>query len=215
MRLELGSAVCCSDGAFGELADVVVDPLARRVTHLVVAPHRRPEGARLVPIDRARDDGRTIALDCSVADVEACEPVRETAYLRLGEFPVEDPGWEIGVQDVLALPLYHESDSFGPVVDAETRVLIGYDRVPAHTVEIRRASAVTSADGHHLGHVDGFLVSPDGTADIVLERGHLWGRREIVIPAGSVERIEDDAVTLTLTKDEVGALASRRVHRWF
>ena len=72
-----------------------------------------------------------------------------------------------------------------------------------------------SADGHHLGHVDGFLVSVDGTADIVLERGHLWGRREVVVPAASVERIEDDAVTLTLTKDEVGALASRRVHRWF
>ena len=136
-------------------------------------------------------------------------------YLRLGEFPVADPEWEVGIEDVLALPLYHEADGFGTVVDPDPHVLIGYDRIPKHTVEIRRKSAVTSADGHHLGHVDGFLVSVDGTADIVLERGHLWGRREIVVPAASVEHIEDDAVTLTLTKDEVGALASRRVHRWF
>ena len=215
MRLELGSAVRCSDAAFGELADVVIDPVARRVTHLVVAPHHRPEAARLVPVDRASDDGSAIALDCSVADAEAFEAVHETAYLRLGEFPVDDPEWDVGIEDVLALPLYHEADGFGTVVDPDPHVLIGYDRIPKHTVEIRRKSAVASADGHHLGHVDGFLVSVDGTADIVLERGHLWGRREIVVPAASVERIEDDAVTLTLTKDEVGALASRRVHRWF
>ncbi|HET6547395.1 MAG TPA: DUF2171 domain-containing protein, partial [Solirubrobacter sp.] len=89
------------------------------------------------------------------------------------------------------------------------------DRIPQHTGEIRRASAVTSCDGEHLGHVDGFLVSTDGTADIVLERGHLWHKREIVIPATAIARVEDDAVTLTLTKEQVGALATRRVHRWF
>ena len=51
-----------------------------------------------------------------------------------------------------------------------------YDRVPKGEVEIRRSSAVTSADGHDLGQVDGFLV--DGEAHIthfILERGHLWG----------------------------------------
>jgi sporulation protein YlmC with PRC-barrel domain len=155
MRLELGSAVRCTDAPFGELADVVIDPLSRRVTHLVVQPHRHPAGARLVPVGQARDDGSAIALDYSVAEVEA---------------------------------LPH-----------------GF----------RRSSAVTSADGHHVGHVDGLLVSADGTADIVLERGHLWGRREIVIPAASVAEVEDDAVSLSLTEDEVGALAARRVHRWF
>ena len=215
MRLELGSDVRCTDAAFGELADVVIDPIARRVTHLVVAPHHRPEDARLVPVDRASDDGSAIALDCAVADVEAFERVRETAYLRLGEFPVDDPEWDVGVQDVMALPLYRDAEGFGMAMDPDQRVMVNYDRIPKHTVEIRRASAVTSSDGHHLGHVDGFLVSAGGTADIVLERGHLWGRREIVIPAGSVQSIEDDAVILTLTKDEVGALDARRVHRWF
>jgi sporulation protein YlmC with PRC-barrel domain len=66
-----------------------------------------------------------------------------------------------------------------------------------------------------VGHVDGLLVGADGTADIVLERGHLWGKREIVIPASSIADVGDDSVALTITKDEVGALAARRVHRWF
>ena len=49
----------------------------------------------------------------------------------------------------------------------------------------------------------------------MLERGHLWGRREVVIPAAAVARVENDLVTLSVTKDEVGALATRHVHRWF
>jgi hypothetical protein len=52
-------------------------------------------------------------------------------------------------------------------------------------------------------------------ADIVLERGHLWGRREIVIPASAVERVRTDSITLSLTKEQVGALDVRHVHRWF
>jgi len=58
-------------------------------------------------------------------------------------------------------------------------------------------------------------VGSGETTDIVLERGHLWGRREVVIPAAAVARVENDLVTLSVTKDEVGALATRHVHRWF
>ena len=82
---------------------------------------------------------------------------------------------------------------------------IVYDRIPKGEVEVRRASAVTSADGHHLGHVDGFVVDGEQITHLVLERGHLWGRREITIPIGAVEKVETEAVILGLSKDEVGA----------
>jgi sporulation protein YlmC with PRC-barrel domain len=215
MRLGLGNVVQCTDAPFGELADVVIDPVSRRVTHLVVQPHHRADRARLVPIERASGAGDVVALDCSIADVEALEPVHESAYLRVGEFPVADPDWEIGIEDVLALPLYQEMEGGATVIDPDPHVMVNYDRIPKHEVEIRRSSAVMSADGHRLGHVDGFLIGSGETADIVLERGHLWGRREIVIPAAAVARVENDAVTLSLTKDDVEALTARRVHRWY
>jgi sporulation protein YlmC with PRC-barrel domain len=215
MRLELGSQVHCADGPAGELADVVVDPIQRRVTHLVIQPGGRPERARLIAIERARAAGDRIALDCTLADLDQLEPVRESGYFRLGEFPVADPDWDIGIEDVLALPVYQEVDGMGSVVDPDPHVLVNYDRIPKHEVEIRRASPVISSDGHHVGHVDGFLIGTGDTADIVLERGHLWGKREIVIPADCVAQVENDQVTLSLTKDEVGALDPRRLHRWF
>ena len=40
------------------------------------------------------------------------------------------------------------------------------------------------------------------------------GKREVVIPIGAVASVKTDAVVLSLTKDAVGALESRRVHRW-
>ena len=86
MRLDLGSPVRCSDEAFGELADIVIDPQTRRLTHLVVQPHHRNEEARLVPVDRcqAGDSGdATISLGCTIAEMGQFERIRQSAYLRL------------------------------------------------------------------------------------------------------------------------------------
>lgn len=218
MQLELGSPVRCVDDAFGDLADVVIDPTKRRVTHLVVQPHNRHGLARLVPVELVEvgDDARPeISLRCTVAEVRRLAPVQEFAYLRLGEFPLDDPDWDVGVQDVLALP-YYDALGFGPTPTApEPHVALTYDRIPKGEVEIRRLSAVNSADGHQLGHVDGFIVDGDEEiTHLVLEHGHLWGRREVTIPISAVARVETDAVTLSLSKDEVEALEPVPVHRW-
>ena len=60
--------------------------------------------------------------------------------------------------------------------------------------------------------MDGLIVE-DGQHIVafVLEHGHLWGGREVVIPITAVAGIESDRVTLTLTTDQVGDLPSRRV----
>ena len=87
MRLELGKPVNCTDGPFGKLADVIIDPTKRAVTHLVVEPDGDGK-ARLVPIELASaEEGETpaIALRCSVEEAGRLDPVEETAYIRLGE----------------------------------------------------------------------------------------------------------------------------------
>jgi sporulation protein YlmC with PRC-barrel domain len=213
MRLELGSRVDCTDESFGKLADVVIDPTSRRVTHLVVEPDREPWPARLVPVELAeRDDaGGVVALRATVEEVRRLPPVSEVAYLRLDGFPVDDPEWDVGVEEVLALPYYPWYDLEPAPID----YAVTYDRVPKGEVEIRRASAVDSADGQHLGDVDGFLVDDSELiTHLVLEHGHPWERREVAIPIGAVARVETDAVTLSLTMDEVAALPPVAVRRW-
>ena len=70
---------------------------------------------------------------------------------------------------------------------------------------MRRRSAVTSAQGDRLGHVDAFVVDDDRRITYrVSEHGHLWGKREVHVPIDSVQRINNEGVVLSLSKDEVG-----------
>ena len=126
----------------------------------------------------------------------------------------KDPDWDVGVSDVLALPYYDSTGLAGPVEAAGDTGVV-YDRVPKGEVEVRRSSRVMSADEHYLGDVDGFLLDDDDhITHVVLERGHLWGRREVTVPIGALESVASDVVTLKLSKDEVGDLPAHKVHRW-
>jgi hypothetical protein len=216
----LGTQVRCSDDVFGKLADVVIDPIERRVTHLVAEPRDGDGGARLIPIELVAGSGNgeaqsEIALSCTVEEARALDPVHEFAYLRLGESPTTDPEWDVGIKDVLVQPYYEGSaiSGFPTGYAGVGNASVTYDRVPKGEVEIRRSSFVATADEHLLGKVDGFVVDDDHITHFVLEHGHLWGKREITIPIGAVERVENDGITLSLTKAEVEALPSMRVHR--
>ena len=215
MRLELGSPAACTDGLFGELVHVVVDPQTRMVTHVVVEPHHQHWLARLVPIALVAADPATqgLTLACSTAEVRRLEHVQQSAFVALGEeLETDDPDWDIGVEGVLVQP-YYSSDAPPPSHDAVATAT--YDRIPKGEVELRRASTVTSADEHRLGHVDGFLVDDDEhITHVLLEQGHLWGRREVTIPIGDVASVRPDAITLSLTKDAVGTLEPVAVRRW-
>ena len=58
-----------------------------------------------------------------------------------------------------------------------------------------------------LGRVQGFLVNPadDWVAHVLLQEGHLWGRKQVAIPITAVTGV-DIGIRLSLTKDQVGNL---------
>ncbi len=215
VRLNLGRPVEGSDGPFGELADVVIDPAKRTVTHLVVKPHHHPGLARLIPVelvDTAADDEQ-ISLRCSCEEAATYTSVSESASLTMDGVARSDADWDVGVQDVLALPSYSPTELGVAPIGYDAPLEVMYDRVPKGEVEIRRESTVVSADEHHLGEVEAFLTDGGAITHIVLRHGHLFGRREVTIPMTAVEKVETDAVTLNLSKDEVGRLPSVRVRR--
>jgi hypothetical protein len=220
MRMVLGLPVECSDGRGGKVRDLVVDPARRRLTHIVVERHAHL--AHLVPIEDVQwtsaDDGDALLLNYTVTEFERRYPeVEETALVRIGELPtLDEDDWEVGVSTVLSAP-FLDSDGFELTTTAapaaDDRLLMAYDRIPAHEVEIRRGSTVEAADETFLGHVDSFLVDDDGRiTHLVLERGHLWRRRDVTIPMTAVAQLSTDKVQLSLSSDEVGALPAVRGH---
>jgi sporulation protein YlmC with PRC-barrel domain len=215
VRLNLGRAIGCSDGPFGELADVVIDPVKRTVTHLVVKPHHHPGLARLIPVDLVDTDAgdEQITLRCTGEEAAACTTVGESGTLSMDGLSRSDPDWDIGIQDVLAVPSYSPSELGAAPMGFDAPIEVMYDRVPKGEVEIRRDSPVVSADDHHLGDVEAFLTDGGAITHIVLRHGHLFGRREVTIPMSAVAKVETDAVTLNLSKGEVGSLPSVHVRR--
>jgi sporulation protein YlmC with PRC-barrel domain len=211
----IGSEVACSDGACGDLRRVVVDPVARAITHLVVEP-RHPRGlGRLVPIDRVASTGKELRLLCTKAQFGVLEAAEETEFL-----PGASGDWGYEQDQMLSLP-YFRLGSMGiamggvgsvgtgatgmPLMDVgaiHPRV-ITTERVPAGEVEVRRGEHVHAADGA-IGRVQGLVIDPNDhhVTHVLLDEGHLWGQKTVAIPIGAVTRV-DDGVRLNLTKDEV------------
>jgi sporulation protein YlmC with PRC-barrel domain len=174
----------------------------------VIRPAQHAEDARLVPISlasRAEDGESEISLNCGAADLERFDPVHKFEILRAGERPNEDPKWDVGVEDIVVAPNYAPTafGDYGGSLDSD--VTISYDRVPKGEIELRHASSVYSADGHHLGSVDAVVVDDgDRLTHLLLERGHLWWKREVALPADAISKFESDMLTLGLTKRELG-----------
>src|SRR5437763_1085113 len=78
-----------------------------------------------------------------------------------GDVPVEDPDWDVGVEEVLSTPYLGNADIGGYVAPYDENLGVSYDRIPKGEAEVRRASDVISADGKVVGHVDGFVVGDD------------------------------------------------------
>jgi uncharacterized protein YrrD len=215
MRLELGRTVRLADGAAQQLVDVVIDSGSKRVTHLVVQPRDHGEEARLVPVGLAEDAGggaSELALRCTAKDLENFDLVHEFEVLHAGERPKEDSKWDVGVEDIVVTPSYAPTalGEYGGALDSE--VTVSYDRVPKGEIELRRASSVYSADGHHLGSVEGVDVSEgDRLSQLFFQRGHLWWKREVAVPADAIAKFESDTVTLGVNKDELGSAQRERV----
>ena len=217
MRLELGKPVRASDGeVVGELADVIIDPVAKRVTHLVIAPEHAHGESRLAGVELAEadDEGKAIHLRCTADEARRLPNIEHFSYLRLDQPVVSDPDWDVGVTNVLALP-YYQAAGLDYAAAPPQELGMFYDTVPKGEVEIRRTSSVVTADERYVGEVDGFIVDGHGDiSHIVLERGHLWGRREITVPIGAVTKVESDTVMVGLSIDEIEKLPSHKVHRW-
>jgi sporulation protein YlmC with PRC-barrel domain len=206
-QFTIGSEVACSDGVCGELRRVVVNPVARTLTHLVVEPRHRQGNGRLVPIDLVASAAAEIQLRCTIAEFNALEDAEETRFL-----PGARGDWDYQQEQMLSLPYYGLGTGTGmglgiggmhvgdPNVGPETVIT---DRVPRGEVEVRRGDQVHATDGA-IGHIQGLVIDPSDhhVTHVLLDEGHLWGKRTIAIPINAVKDAKD-GVRLNLTKDPV------------
>ncbi len=201
VKYDIGAPVSCSDGVCGELVRVVVDPVARKLTHIIVEPRHRQGQGRLVPVGLVDASAREIALHCSTSEFEELEFAEETHFLSAGG---EDLGYGSG--EVSAWPYYGLDSGIGGGMPEGPRAYFA-SRVPVGEVEVRRGERVHATDGD-IGRVQGLVVdqSDHHVTHVLLKEGHLWGKKDVAVPMGSVKLVDAEGVHLDLSGDEVKAL---------
>jgi sporulation protein YlmC with PRC-barrel domain len=208
----IGSEVSCTDEVCGDLRRVVVDPVARAITHLVVEPRHRQGMGRLVPIELVSAAETKIRLRCTKSEFDALENAEETQFL-----PGASGEWGYQQDQMLSFPYYGlgvggmggiGGMGLGAMGGVGMGALGGVgmgasDRVPVGDVEVRRGEPVHATDGA-IGRVQGLVIDPSDhhVTHVLLDEGHLWGKKRVAIPIRAVTRV-DDGVRLSLTKDEV------------
>jgi sporulation protein YlmC with PRC-barrel domain len=204
-QFTIGADASCSDGACGEVSRVVVDPVARVVTHLVVEPKHRQGLGRLVPLDLVDATTGEIRLRCTMAEFEKLGSAEETQFISGGSDEAYGP------DQMLSWPYYGLGMGGGGLgvvggMGAETAAAsraVTYDRLPLGEVAVRCGEQVHATDGD-IGRVQGLVIDPRDhhVTHVLLQEGHLWGRKDVAIPIGAVTGVVD-GIQLSITKDEV------------
>ena len=202
VQFRIGTQVSCADGPCGQLTRVVVDPVAQTVTHIAVEPAHRQGLARLVPVDDASPASDGIRLDCTMAEFEALDPAEETLFVP------GTRGFDVyGPEQVLSWPYYQLGGTvMFPDDEGKASETVTTDTVPRGEVAVQRGAHVHATDGP-IGQVQGLVIDAgnDHVTHVLLQEGHLWGRKQVAIPISVVAEL-DDGIGLSISKREVQEL---------
>jgi sporulation protein YlmC with PRC-barrel domain len=194
MALEFifGSTANCSDGVCGQVTRTILDPAERTLTHLVIEPAHNDAIGRLVPIGLVDSAQGEVGLSCTRAQFDQLDPA-DVVQLAEGRSYADhhSEGAVLEYRDV------------SPQQRGKQTPMLTTDQVPDGETEADRHGRVRASDGR-IGHLKGFAVdqADHKVTHVLLREGHLWGRKDVAIPAEAVSSMNDD-IELSITKKQV------------
>jgi len=202
MPFRIGADAWCTDGTYGQVSRIIVDPVTREVTHLAVDPGHRHGPGRLVPVDLVDATTGQIRLRCTLAEFQALQPAQEAK--SVGDL---DPTGDDNAPEQVNWAVWMHMARDPGKSEAPQQVTV--DSVPSGEVDIHRGLTVCATDGE-LGQVQGLAVEPGGhrVTHVLLQEGHMRGRKDVAIPIGAVTKIGTFFIHVSLTKDQVKDLPS-------
>jgi hypothetical protein len=204
MDIPMNVEVRCADQPCGKSVALVMNPVTEAVTHLVVRETHPPHMERLVAADDVtKTTPESIELKYTTAQLAALDPFSEKHFVRV-DLPSYSP---IGA-GVFAFPYVI------PDREVNNWITVEEEHIPPNELAIRRNAWVEASDGH-IGKVDEFMVDPETChiTHLVMREGHLWGKKDVVIPVLYIDHFDEDTVYLKLSKHDVGTLPTVPIHR--
>ena len=211
MEISLNAQVECTDGFCGRAVYVLINPVNDQVTHLVIKKDSVPNTEYIVPVDflvKTAED--LIRLRCSRAELEMMDPFVQKQFIqeRVPDFSMVRAGLS-GMGSYYYLPYATPDVTVYEAVETQ--------QIPPGELAVRRGTRVEATDGY-VGRVDEFLVNPENSyiTHLVLREGHLWGKKDVIIPLSAMSAMGDtskNTVFLKIDKQQVESLPTFPVHR--
>jgi hypothetical protein len=201
MDIPIHAKVICQDEQIGSSILVIINPVARTITHLVVRKKEFPVGEDyLIPVEWVKTSTpEEIHLTCSREEFDQAKPFVTTEFIN---------------ENMPLLDYMPGSYLTWPYVSTQIPVVL-HKQIPQGELAIGRGAHVDARDGY-IGRVDEFLVTvPDShITHLVLREGHFWGQKDITIPVAEIDRIDEDGtVHLELTRAEIEKLPAIPLNR--
>ena len=200
-ELQLDAKVICSNGECGKSTAVVINPVSQEVTHVVVAYEFVDY---MVPLSYVTEsDHEHIGLSCTVEELIKLPPFNDVEF-------VGDPAAPLMLYDEWAAPYVTAYPMESEFMETEV--------IPPGELAVHRGDPVQATDGH-VGAVGEFVVDSESghISHVVLQKGHLWGKREVTLGMSLIDRVEEGVVYLNVDKKAVEALPAvkiKRHYRW-
>lgn len=202
MDISFEADIICTDGACGRPTSLIVNPITRQITHVVVRQEGWIDTQFMVPVDLIVDtNAHQITLRCSRKELLGLEPFQKIHYLG---------------DDLTGLGYASESYMLLPYASPEAAMPLTWteERIPAGELAFHRGAHVFATDGR-IGRVDEFLIdqSDEHITHLVMREGHLWGEKDVTIPIAQIDHLTQDEVHLKLSKHEIALLPSVAIRR--
>lgn len=200
MEINLSAPAICSDGRRSTITNIIINPVSRAITALVVRTSGRSSQV-ILPFDRVgtilQDQ---IQLKCTGDELNRCERFVEEHFEKL-----DVPGSSLA--GYLMLPY---------VLPGTLMIPVRHKHIPAGQLAVRRGSRVRATDGA-AGSVDEFLIDPASghITHLVMRRGHLIGQKDVSIPVDMIDTIDDEGVQLRISIKDIKRLPHISIWRRF
>jgi sporulation protein YlmC with PRC-barrel domain len=201
MEVPVQTQVECKDGVCGHSVCVLIDPTDDEVTHVIIEENEAPHNEYLVPIkDTSRTIAGTLVLNISRAQLKTMDLFKRTHYIREKVPYIYDHG---GIEEAMGAMYYW------PYVTPDRNVEVPVEEynIPEGGTALERGTRVKATDGY-VGKVDELVINnrTKRITHLVMREGHLWGRKEVVIPVSAITKANGDTVSLNLDKDQIERL---------
>lgn len=186
--------VYCREKECGKVTHIVINPTTGKLADVVVKEHSSPHKERLVPRKHISEaSSESIRLDCSE------EQLKEFSEFESQEFiEAKLPHMLLGGPYPMVWPY---------VVPEKQLIPVEREMIPVGELAVRRNTVVEADDGP-IGKVDEFMVDEHTgrITHLIMREGHLWGKRDVMIPVSAIKHMEEERVELKLDKKQVEEL---------